>query len=232
MADGDGIKYCNLCKESKSISLFAKCKGKKDGLQSNCKACSAARYAANREKRVAWQAEYNAVNRDRIRFVMRERYAANKERILARQRENIAAKPDVFRGYRKLFYERHREKVRRQTAAYQKDNRQKVNAYRRKQYAEDRTPFASGKGRRRDRVKASKSHFTRRDVERLMYMQRCKCAVCAADIAKRYHIDHIVPFARGGTNEADNIQLLCPTCNLQKSAKDPIDFMQSKGFLL
>jgi hypothetical protein len=29
-----------------------------------------------------------------------------------------------------------------------------------------------------------------------------------------------------------NVQLLCATCNLNKNAKDPIDFMQSRGFLL
>lgn len=29
-----------------------------------------------------------------------------------------------------------------------------------------------------------------------------------------------------------NLQLLCPTCNQQKNAHDPIDFMQSRGFLL
>lgn len=40
------------------------------------------------------------------------------------------------------------------------------------------------------------------------------------------------PLARGGTNQRTNLQLLCPPCNLSKSAKDPIDFMQSRGFLL
>lgn len=35
-----------------------------------------------------------------------------------------------------------------------------------------------------------------------------------------------------GSNTDDNIQLLCKTCNLSKGAKHPIDFMQSKGFLL
>ena len=42
----------------------------------------------------------------------------------------------------------------------------------------------------------------------------------------------IKPLARGGTNQRTNLQLLCPPCNLSKSAKDPIDFMQSRGFLL
>ena len=46
------------------------------------------------------------------------------------------------------------------------------------------------------------------------------------------HLDHKVPLAAGGANEFGNLQLLCPRCNLAKSARDPLDFMQSRGFLL
>ena len=70
-------------------------------------------------------------------------------------------------------------------------------------------------------------------VNFLMHAQRGKCAVCKTSIAGApYHLDHIKPLARGGTNQRTNLQLLCPPCNLSKSAKDPIDFMQSRGFLL
>jgi 5-methylcytosine-specific restriction endonuclease McrA len=51
-------------------------------------------------------------------------------------------------------------------------------------------------------------------------------------LGDNYHLDHIVPLAIGGTNTDDNIQLLRQKCNQQKSAKHPIDFMQSRGFLL
>lgn len=47
-----------------------------------------------------------------------------------------------------------------------------------------------------------------------------------------YHVDHIQPLALGGSNDKTNLQLLCPTCNTKKSAKHPIDFMQSRGLLL
>jgi 5-methylcytosine-specific restriction endonuclease McrA len=47
-----------------------------------------------------------------------------------------------------------------------------------------------------------------------------------------YHLDHIIPLARGGKNEDRNMQVTCPTCNRQKHSKDPIEFMQSRGYLL
>jgi len=69
-------------------------------------------------------------------------------------------------------------------------------------------------------------------VVRLGEAQRWMCAVCNVDITKDYHLDHIQPLARGGKHEPKNLQLLCPSCNVRKSAKDPIKFMQEKGFLL
>jgi 5-methylcytosine-specific restriction endonuclease McrA len=47
-----------------------------------------------------------------------------------------------------------------------------------------------------------------------------------------YHKDHVVPLALGGEHAPNNIQLLCPACNLSKGARHPVDFMQSKGMLL
>lgn len=44
------------------------------------------------------------------------------------------------------------------------------------------------------------------------------CRMCGASPADTtLHIDHIVPRSRGGSNEIDNLQALCPPCNLGKS---------------
>lgn len=41
-----------------------------------------------------------------------------------------------------------------------------------------------------------------------------------------------MPLAKGGEHTPFNIQLLCPRCNVRKSAKHPVDFMQENGYLL
>ena len=66
----------------------------------------------------------------------------------------------------------------------------------------------------------------------ILELQRHRCAACRRSVRGSYHIDHIIPIARGGTNDRRNIQILCPTCNLSKGAKDPATFMRSRGFLL
>jgi 5-methylcytosine-specific restriction protein A len=36
---------------------------------------------------------------------------------------------------------------------------------------------------------------------------------------RQMDIDHIIPRARGGTNDVDNLQLLCSTCNGKKGSR-------------
>lgn len=42
------------------------------------------------------------------------------------------------------------------------------------------------------------------------------CAICGSDY--KPCIDHRVPLARGGSNEIENLQILCEPCNLRKGA--------------
>jgi 5-methylcytosine-specific restriction endonuclease McrA len=87
--------------------------------------------------------------------------------------------------------------------------------------------------KRRSRKAASGGFFNVHEVRQLYARQRGKCAVCKEPRALNdMHRDHIVPLVLGGDSWIQNIQLLCPTCNLSKSGKHPIQFMQSKGLLL
>jgi hypothetical protein len=49
-----------------------------------------------------------------------------------------------------------------------------------------------------------------------------RCAYCGRgqDDGVQLHIDHLVPVARGGRNELENLVTACATCNLGKSASD------------
>jgi 5-methylcytosine-specific restriction endonuclease McrA len=72
-------------------------------------------------------------------------------------------------------------------------------------------------------------HSTQRDINlrlRFLVMKRdnFKCCICGASPAKdstvELHIDHIVPWSKGGETELNNLQTLCSKCNLGKSDLD------------
>jgi hypothetical protein len=85
---------------------------------------------------------------------------------------------------------------------------------------------------RRAKTLANGGVLSRDIAERLFKLQKGKCACCGEHLGSNYHLDHIIPIALGGSNTDDNIQLLRQRCNNQKRALHPIDFMQSRGFLL
>jgi hypothetical protein len=49
--------------------------------------------------------------------------------------------------------------------------------------------------------------------------QQWLCVYCKCDVSQKYHVDHIVPLAKGGNHVPENIQILCPSCNVRKSSK-------------
>lgn len=69
-------------------------------------------------------------------------------------------------------------------------------------------------------------HKTQRDINlriRFLVMKRdnFKCCLCgaspASDPSITLHIDHIIPWSKGGETVMDNLQTLCSKCNLGKS---------------
>jgi len=49
---------------------------------------------------------------------------------------------------------------------------------------------------------------------------RCQaCGASASEPGVKLHVDHIHPVKHGGTNDSDNLQALCQSCNLGKGAR-------------
>ena len=85
------------------------------------------------------------------------------------------------------------------------------------------------RNRRALRRSAPGTH-TKQDILDLYKAQCGRCVYCRKRLRKVYHVDHRQPLARGGSNDKSNLQILCPTCNVRKSARDPIEFEKSIGY--
>ena len=68
---------------------------------------------------------------------------------------------------------------------------------------------------------------------RLYTEQGRKCKYCGASKRKaNFQIDHVDPVVMGGSNDYDNLQLLCPPCNQRKGMQSDAEFRERYKSLL
>lgn len=87
-----GTKVCAKCSEMKPLDAFSKHKRHKDGLQKQCKQCSANYYQENKEDRKAQDKANYEENREDRRAQRREYYRENKGSYNARSAKRRASK--------------------------------------------------------------------------------------------------------------------------------------------
>ena len=65
--------------------------------------------------------------------------------------------------------------------------------------------------------KPIKKTISRRLRHKVFKRDNYRCIECGAtNKDTRLHIDHVLPVCKGGSNDIDNLQVLCETCNLSK----------------
>lgn len=75
--------------------------------------------------------------------------------------------------------------------------------------------------------------FSRETKDALLRAQGGRCAYCGSFHRPRYlEVDHKHPFSRGGSDQIDNLQLLCIACNLRKGIQDDGEFRARYRWLL
>lgn len=68
-----------------------------------------------------------------------------------------------------------------------------------------------------------------KDSLRTLVMERCEYACIKCGVRKKLVIDHIVPISKGGTDEENNLQVLCWSCNSSKKNLSQEDWDKKKG---
>lgn len=192
-----------------------------------------ARYAKNpeafRQMSKGWRiANPEKAKECRMRFVRenpkyaneksREWYSANIEaaRASARQRarETCSERKDYMAQYMREYYAANKSTFYNRAKAWREANPEKCRQYH---------------ANRKSRIKGAEGFHTGEDIEALRASQGncCNACMCCLD-ESGFHVDHIVPISKGGSNWPSNLQLLCPSCNLSKGSKDFTEWLDSR----
>lgn len=231
-----------------------KCGGSDRCPSGACRPCAAAKYEANKAVVRQRQKLYREKNAEKIN----ESRKANAHKHKARGKSWYEANATKLKTDRAAYWKENSEQLKIKRIAYLAEHGDQIRSNARARYKETYDPSqtwakmnpernaetaaawraANPKLRiiweqnRRSRKRASGGELSVGLSEKLFRLQKGKCACCRLPLGDDFHMDHIMPLALGGSNVDDNIQLLRKTCNLKKQAKHPIDFMQSRGFLL
>jgi 5-methylcytosine-specific restriction endonuclease McrA len=234
-------KICTKCHIEKELTEFTLRSDTKKP-KGTCKACVSMWNQKNwsnnaielREK----GRQYREANKEKLAEQKKQYINANQEIVKARKKRHYESRKEYYAELNKQRYLRNKDEHNKATSKYHEANKDKI-AEQKKQYYQTPKGKAVEKAHKHNR-RAQKinngGRHTAQDILNLFTLQSGKCPYCSVELSstKRnsFHVDHVIPISKGGSNGPENLQLLCPTCNLSKRAKLPEEFAAELGLLL
>lgn len=218
-------KFCPKCQSETENNNSGKCK-------SCAKYYAAKWYQANRERIIEAAKAWQKANPERTKSTAAEYYAANSEHKKAYSKAWKENNKDQKNASALNWRNLNSDKIKEYQFTYRINNFDRIKESTRAWHKSNPEAKRINEQNRRARKRESGGILSKGLAKKLFELQKGKCPCCQQPLGDDYHLDHIVPLALGGSNTDDNIQLLRQQCNSQKHSKHPIDFMQSRGFLL
>lgn len=156
---------------------------------------------------------YQEANREKVRKWARDWYWANHERAIANGRKRREAYPEKCKAEFLRWRDKNLETAHKAEHAWRRANPDRVRI------------------KAQNRRVATSAKISKDIIKTLWKKQDGYCAYnlwCHSDLyIEGYHLDHVMPLALGGAHEDENLQLLCPSCNMRKGPKHPDVFFAS-----
>lgn len=231
---------CNKCGQSfpRTPEYWHKDKTLSEGLRYICKTCAndrakdwhndnidyahkqaRQRYQDNIDERRAQAREYYWQDPDKSRQQKRDDYQRHRLERDAYNREWAARNPERIKAIKKAYVQRDPKRRKKQALAWRNRNLAYSNRaaknWRRNNPEKTRVHRAA----RRARELAAEGSFTADDIHLQYRAQRGNCWHCGKPVGDDYHVDHLRPLAKDGTNDPRNLVISCEPCNLSKGSK-------------
>ena len=202
-----------------------------------CRRTDSAKFAAaNPGYFKAWRVSHPGYSKDWVAshpgYYKDWRAANPKEKVDRIKKQRRERGPDEIRAASAKWRAKNLEKAKATSRKWKADNPERARAlHARWQLAHPENRRIRRQNRRALERKAG-GRLSQGLAEKLFKLQRGKCVCCGLPLGNDYHLDHRMPLVLGGANEDWNMQLLRSLCNMLKHTKHPVEFMQSKGFLI
>lgn len=214
-------KLCTKCNTTKELSEFYYIV-KKEKYETHCKECIS-----------IYRKKYRDTNKEKIQLASKiwiENNTEHKKELNKQYREcNI----EKIKAYKRQYHLNNRIKIIEKTKKWYYENLEKAKTTRnkyKKYYKTTEAYKASNKATRikRREVLKNSEKATNTQIKQLIKESK-KCYWCNKELNNLYHIDHYMPIAKGGNHNIENLVISCPSCNLRKHSKDPLQFAKEIG---
>lgn len=145
-------------------------------------------------------------------------------------------KSEYNKIYRKLYYQKHREKLIQDAIDWNRNNPERSKANFKRSYERNKERrYILQKKWIADNIEAHRAYQRAYIAARRAKMKcvevlpidydaihaRCAgvCGICDRPIKDKFEYDHIMPIALGGAHSTDNLQISHPSCNRTKNRK-------------
>ena len=148
---------------------------------------------------------------------------ANREHRLDYARQYRNDHPELIAERNRQQYESNREQRIARARAYRAEYPDRVAACNRRYSQAHPDVILAHSRNRKARVRGAEGSHTAADITAQYKRQNGRCFYCHETLDK-YHVDHVVPLALGGSNGPENLVVACASCNQAKHTAHPMDF--------
>lgn len=167
--------------------------------------------ALHKAKCDAWHKNWVNNNKDKVKISSKRYNDKHKNSIIAWQLSNS----EHVKQYKREWYLKNKEYMEAYHKKYRADNKDKYNEL---------------------CIKRHRNIIVLERISRarLREMYDNKCVFCGQGLGDKFHADHLLPVSRYEKigkkclHDYNNVAPTCPTCNLSKHDKTPLEFMWNK----
>lgn len=224
-------KICITCKVEKAIEEYGKRSANKDGINNKCKVCTREYNRAQHRK-----------NRKKENERSRQYYRDNRERLVAYRAEYYERNRDLVNAQKRKHYRENKEQLIKKSMEYHWNNRESELKRLRKRYADNKEFYAEQNRRwvqnnpERSRMYGQRYEARKNSVKQTLTTEEWSdilkyyndaCAYCGMSNKEHLrvngellHQDHVVPLIKKGAYSKENIVPACRSCNSSKGGSD------------